>query len=375
MHPTRTGRAPVMTDVAQAAGVSHQTVSRVLNGHPNVKPTTRERVLAAIRELGYRPNVAARTLVTRRTRTLGVISFSTTLYGPAMMLHGVEQAAKDLDYLVTVAALPALDRRSVLDAVERLRGQAVEGLIVIAPQRTVVNALSLTTTDIPLVAVGCGAYSNHASVTVNNQSGAARATELLLDLGHRTVHHVAGPRTWLDAQEREAGWRSALEARGVTIVEPVYGGDWSARSGYELGRELAGRVRDTVDPVTALFCANDHMALGVLRAVQEAGLRVPEDLSVIGFDDIPEAEYFGPPLTTIRQDFDELGRRALATLIDLLHDAASAAPIPRAALRVTTEPSLVVRESTAMPQHATRTRPPQRAQPPSNCTPALRMQP
>src|ERR1700761_8991671 len=121
-------RAPVMSDVARIAGVSHQTVSRVLNDHPHVRPATRDRVLAAIRELGYRPNVAARTLVTRRTRTLGVIGFNTTLYGPASMLYGIEQAAKDLDYFVAVAALSALDRRSVLDAVERLRDQAVEGL-------------------------------------------------------------------------------------------------------------------------------------------------------------------------------------------------------------------------------------------------------
>ena len=341
MQPKGNGRAPVMADVAQAAGVSHQTVSRVLNDHPNVKPATRDRVLAAIRELGYRPNVAARALVTRRTRTLGVISFNTTLYGPASMLYGIEQAAKDLDYFVAVAALSALDRRSVLDAVERLRDQAVEGMIVIAPQNSAVSALSQVRSDIPLVAVGCGTHAALSSVAVDNEAGAARATGYLLDLGHRTVHHVAGPRSWLDAQEREAGWRRVLTERGAPIPEPVYGGDWSSRSGFELGRELATRLREDPDPVTAVFCANDHIALGVLRAFHEAGRAVPEDASIVGFDDMPESGYFLPPLTTVHQDFAELGRRS----VDLLVARLAGAPVPTAPVHLA--PSLVVRASAA----------------------------
>src|SRR5580704_209822 len=164
-----------MADVAQVAGVSHETVSRMLNVHPNVRPATRERVQAAIRELGYRPNAAARTLVTRRTNTLGVISFNTTLYGPASMLYGIEQAAKQHDYFVTVAALAALDRRSVLNAVERLRDQSVEGIIVIAPQTTAVAALASVPKDVPLVAIGCGTNAGIASVAVDNEAGAYRA--------------------------------------------------------------------------------------------------------------------------------------------------------------------------------------------------------
>jgi DNA-binding LacI/PurR family transcriptional regulator len=323
----------------------------VLNDHPNVRPATRDRVLAAIRELGYRPNAAARTLVTRRTRTLGVISFNTTLYGPASMLYGIEQAAKQYDYFVTVAALAALDRRSVLDAVDRLRDQAVEGIIVIAPQTTAVGALANVRSDVALVAVGCGTHASLASVAVDNEAGAERATSYLLDLGHATVHHLAGPNSWLDAQERVTGWRRALRERGAPVPEPLAGGDWSARTGFELGHRIAG------DPgITAVFCANDHMALGLLRSLQQAGRRVPEDVSVIGFDDIPEAEYFGPPLTTVRQDFDELGRRALGSVIGLIdaHAASGqAAPAPAsrpAAPRVSIEPSLVVRASATRPR-------------------------
>jgi DNA-binding LacI/PurR family transcriptional regulator len=335
-------RAPVMADVARIAGVSHQTVSRVLNDHPNVRPATRDRVLAAIRELGYRPNAAARTLVTRRTNTLGVISFNTTLYGPASMLYGIEQAAKQHDYFVTVAALAALDRRSVLDAVERLRDQAVEGIIVIAPQTTAVGALANVPSDVPLVAVGCGTHASLASVAVDNEAGAERATSYLLDLGHPTVHHLAGPVSWLDAQEREVGWRRTLQDRGAPVPEPLTGGDWSARTGFELGHRIAAQPE-----VTAVFCANDHMALGLLRALQQAGRRVPGDVSVIGFDDIPEAEYFGPPLTTVRQDFDELGRRALRALIQLI--GADPGGPPAAVPRVSIDPGLVVRASASRP--------------------------
>ena len=201
-------RPPVMADVARLAGVSHQTVSRVLNSHPNVRPATREKVLAAIRELSYRPNAAARTLVTRRTHTLGVISFDTTLYGPASMLYGIEQAARHA-YFVSISSLPALDHRGVLDAVDRFVGQAVEGIIVIAPQTSAVAALVGIPDLVPLVAVGCGTEAPLAPlpfVAVDNTAGAARATRYLLDLGHRTVYHVGGPGSWLDARERTRGW-------------------------------------------------------------------------------------------------------------------------------------------------------------------------
>lgn len=337
-------RAPVMADVARLAGVSHQTVSRVLNNHPNVRPVTKARVLLAIRELDYRPNAAARTLVTRRTKTLGVVSFNTTLYGPASMLHGIEQAAKQEGYFVIVAALTALDRTAVLDAVRRLRDQAVEGVIVIAPQATVVNALKTAPRNVPLVAVGCGANAALASVAVDNEGGGAKATAYLLDLGHATVHHVGGPRSWLDAQDRENGWERTLRARGAQIPRLNIRGNWSAKSGYELGRRIAE------DPkITAVFCTNDHMALGLLRALAEAGRRVPEELSIVGFDDIPEAGYFSSPLTTVRQNFDHLGRSALRTLIGLITEGpgSRARPVPR----VVIEPRLVTRASAAPPPH------------------------
>lgn len=330
---------PNMADVARLAGVSHQTVSRVINNHPNVASATRARVQAAIAELGYRPNSAARTLVTRRSKTLGVVSFDTTLYGPASMLHGIEQAARDADFFVSIVSLRSITRSALLDAVDRLRDQAVEGVVVIAPHTSASGVLAQAARGVPLVGAGCGVTEQVPLVAIDQRSGAAAATRHLLDLGHRTVHHLAGPSTWLDAVGRTEGWRSTLEEAGAPVPEVVTG-DWSARSGYEAGRRLAAEPG-----VTAVFCANDHMAQGLLRAMHEAGRRVPEDVSLVGFDDIPEAAYFIPPLSTVRQDFGELGRRSLELLVQRLGDAsgppgsvlippelvvrASARPIPR----------------------------------------------
>jgi DNA-binding LacI/PurR family transcriptional regulator len=326
-----------MADVAHLAGVSHQTVSRVLNDQPNVRAETRARILDAIRELGYRPNSAARTLVTRRSQTLGVVSFDTTLYGPASMLYGIEQAARDADYFISIVSLRAMNRGSVLEAVDRLRDQAVEGIVVIAPQTSAAGVLAQAADGVPLVGAGCGPAERVAMVAIDQREGAAMATRHLLDLGHHTVHHVAGPSGWLDAVGRADGWRAELERAGAPVPKPL-AGDWSARSGYAAGRKLAE------DPdVTAVFCANDHMALGLLRAFHEAGRQVPAEVSVVGFDDIPEASYFTPPLSTVRQDFSELGRRSLQLLVERL-DNPKAAPG-----HVLIAPDLIVRASTRPP--------------------------
>ncbi len=329
------GRQPVMADVAKLAGVSHQTVSRVLNDSPNVKEQTRDRVLSAIRELDYRPNSAARALVTRHSKTLGVVSFDTTLYGPASMLYGIEQAARNAGYFVSIASVRSLEGRSMQEAMDRLLDQAVEGVLVIAPQTSAVGALAQVSSSVPVVAVGSGAQARMPGAAVDNEAGARAATRYLLDLGHRTVHHIAGPASWLDARARQDGWRAVLEQAGAEVPEAITG-DWSARAGYEAGLRLQA------DPeVTAVFCANDHMALGLLRALNESGRGIPGDISVIGFDDIPEASYFTPPLTTVRQDFGELGRRGLELLVTQVEDGR------RASGRLLVATELIVRGSTA----------------------------
>jgi DNA-binding LacI/PurR family transcriptional regulator len=331
-------RAAVMADVAKLAGVSHQTVSRVINGSEHVKQGTRERVLAAMRMLDYRPNSVARALATGRSKTLGVVSFDTTLFGPASTLFGIERAAHVADYFVSIVSLLALDRNSVLDAVERLRTQGVDGILVIAPQTDAARTVSDLPADLPVVAVEAGPEEGVPVVAGDSFAGAALATQHLLDLGHRTVWHIAGPADWLEAQQRVAGWRSALEAAGAP-VPPTLPGDWSAQSGYELGRRLAD------DPeVTAVFVGNDLMALGLLRVLHQEGRELPGALSVVGFDDMPEAAYFTPPLTTIRQDFTEIGSRGFHLLLDEIESGR------RSSVRVTVPPELVVRESTAPPR-------------------------
>ena len=330
----RRPRAPVMSDVGRVAGVSHQTVSRVINGSPHVRPETRKKVLAAMEELGYRPNPVARALVTGRSKTLGVVSFDTTLYGPASTLFGIERAAHEAGYFIIVASLKALNRSSVTDAVERLRRQGVDGILVIAPHEEATDALLHTHADVPLVAVEAGPEDGVAVVAVDQVGGAVSATQHLLDLGHETVWHVAGPPNFIESRQREQGWRTTLENAGAGVPEPLVG-DWSPRAGYELGRRLS---RDRA--VSAVFVANDQMALGLLRSAHEAGRAVPGELSVVGFDDIPEAPYFLPPLTTIRQDFNEMGKRSLRALLQMIETGeppSSGTLVP---------PELVIRSST-----------------------------
>jgi DNA-binding LacI/PurR family transcriptional regulator len=334
-----------MMDVARLAGVSHQTVSRVLNEHGSVRAQTRDRVLEAMRQLDYRPNSAARTLVTRRSQTIGLVSFETTLVGPASMLYAIEDAARRAGYFLSIASVRSLDTGSVLQAINRLRDQSVEGIIAIAPQDSAVEALARVAHDIPLVGVGLGDAVDVPMVGLDNLGGAILAVRHLIDLGHERVHHVGGPADWPEATERLNGWRQVLRAEGRRAPAPLPG-DWSARSGYEAGRRLA-----VERAVTAIFCANDHMALGVLRALAEAGRRVPGDVSVVGFDDIPEAPYLLPPLTTVRQDFDDLGRRSLDLLVEQVETGR------RSPRNIRLASDLIVRDSAAPPAERTTGRP------------------
>ncbi|WP_371300417.1 LacI family DNA-binding transcriptional regulator [Cellulomonas sp. Y8] len=332
-------RPPAMSDVAALAGVSHQTVSRVLNDHPSVRPETRDRVLAAIAELGYRRNSAARALVTRRSGALGVVTTSSVHHGPTSTLIGLESAAREVGYYVSVAAIDTFDAGTMRGALDHFLDQAVEGIAIIAPQVDVAEAVAAFDVPVPVVSVTSGepvpGPAHVVAVGVDQREGARAATRHLVDLGHREVVHLAGPQDWFDAQERLAGWREACAAAGVGAPEPVEV-DWSAESGYREGLRLA----DAGAP-TAVFAANDQLALGLLRAFWERGLRVPQDVSVVGFDDEAGAAYFVPPLTTVRQDFPALGRSAIRALV-----AALAGDLPPRTLLPAT---LVPRASTAPP--------------------------
>lgn len=330
-------RPPTMADVARVAGVSHQTVSRVLGEHPNVRDATRARVLRAIEEMGYRRNFSARALATRRTRTLGVVASDTTLYGPASTLFALEEAARAEGYLVSTVSLRKLTVEKLSEALDHLSEGGVEGVVAITPQRSAVDALAELRHPFPVVVVGSGTGVDIPGVSVDQHLGARLATGHLLAAGHRKVWHLAGPEDWQEAADRAAGWRATLEAAGV---EPpmLLRGDWSPLSGYRAGQELAGWVGRGL---TAVFVANDQMALGVLRALREAGVRTPQDVAVVGFDDIPESEFFAPPLTTVRQDFSAVGKRGIALLLELIEGRP-----PATTARIAIEPQLVVRAST-----------------------------
>jgi DNA-binding LacI/PurR family transcriptional regulator len=315
--------------------VSHQTVSRVLKGSPRVDANTRVRVLAVVEQLGYRPNVAARALATGRSQTLGVVILDTTLFGPASVLSGIEQAARAAGYFVSIASVPRLDRDAVSEAVERLETQSIDGIILIAPQAFAVDALRAHAEDLPMVVVDGAVGTGIRRVQIDQFEGARLATQHLLDLGHSTVWHVAGPADWYEAVTRQEGWRATLQKAGREAPPPV-AGDWSPRSGYRAGQLLA-----RVPELSAVFVANDHMALGLSYALHERGRRLPDEISVVGFDDIPEAEFLNPPLTTIRQNFAGLGEAALRDLLSQINGRPAPGDAPDLSLE------LVVRGSTA----------------------------
>jgi DNA-binding LacI/PurR family transcriptional regulator len=325
---------PVMADVAKRAGVSMMTVSRVLNGHPRVRPETRERVELAIASLGYRANMAARTLAGGRSRILGVVATETAYFGPSNTLFGIEAAARARAHFVNFATLRRVEEGEMRSTIQHLRNAHVDGAIVIAPSPDAVAALTAEDFGLPLVIMSGDDVPGYVTVSVDQQAGARAATKHLLELGHRRVHHVRGPSRWIDADAREKGWREELRAHSIRPTRPFIG-DWSSRSGYEIGRRVAIR-----DDVTAIFVANDQMAVGLLLALAEAQVVVPAEVSVVGFDDIPESAYLQPPLTTIRQDFAELGRRGVDQLLRIIDGDNSDR-------HVTLSPDLLVRRSTA----------------------------
>lgn len=308
-----------MADVAERAGVSAQTVSRVANGSPRVDPATRARVERAMADLGYRMHRAARALRTGQTSTIGLVVSTLATVGNSRMLQAISEAAAERDYALAVVTV---GERGIRDAFARLRSQGVDGAVVLN-EATELARDTEPPADLHLVVVDSPPDPRFSIVQTDHAGGARAATRHLLDLGHPVVHHLGGPARSFAAAERERGWREALADAGVAPPEPVRG-DWSSAS----GNAAVGRLADA----TAIFVANDQMALGALRALADAGRRVPEDVSLVGFDDIADAAEFRPPLTTVRQDFDALGRRAVTALVEAIEGGAPVAETVAAAV-------------------------------------------
>jgi DNA-binding LacI/PurR family transcriptional regulator len=334
------GRRPGGTDVARLAGVSQKTVSRVFNNEPKVTEETRERVLAAAQSLGYRPNGAARALLTGRTYRIGVVSLGTAHFGPSSLLVALEREARRINYSLSIANSFGEDSSGLAAAVDSLLAQGVDAIILSEP---VEDGDEPLVADVPVLTFGTApAVDAPTLLSVRAAEGgeaAAEVTRYLLGLGHRTVHHIAGPRRWWAARARQRHWHDTLVAAGAGVPDPLMG-DWTAARGFELGRALAG------DPdVTAIFAANDEMAVGVIHALHAAGRAVPGDVSVAGFDDIPIAAHVWPPLTTVSSDNAELAATGLRYLAEFLDDPDTPpAPPPQHVHR------LVIRDSTSAPR-------------------------
>ncbi len=328
-------RRPSLRDVARLTGVSVQTVSRVANGEPNVAPAKRERILSTMREVGYRPNSAARAMRRGAFRTVGVVYHNLHSVGTHRSLEEISERAAENGYATTLMPMVATSGRAANGAFTRIGEMAVDVMIIVMPTPFGVDESLQLPVGVPVVVLGPPVGDGASSVDFDQTSGARDAMAHLLDLGHPTVHHITGPEGAFSADARMSVWRAALAARDRPIPEPLVG-DWSPTSGYQATRRLLATTRPT-----ALFAANDQMALGAYRALGEAGLRVPQDVSVVGFDDIDEAEMFDPPLTTVRQDWNTLGSESLRVALAMEQGGPPE--------DVTLPTRLIVRASTAPP--------------------------
>jgi DNA-binding LacI/PurR family transcriptional regulator len=328
---------PSMADVARLAGVSSQTVSRVSNGQANVDEATRARVLEAMRSLGYRPNGAARALKSGRFHTIGVIMTTLQTLGNIRTLDAVATEAAHAGYSVLLMPISDPTLSGVSGAYRRLTAQAVDGAVIILEARFLDQAEFALPPGIPVVVVDSGAGPGYTVVDTDQALGARQATEHLLGLGHRQVWHIAGPETSFSAAHRAESWADTLRAAGL-VPPPPLRGNWTAESGYRHGLTLGRRPE-----VTAIFAANDEMALGAMRALHELGRDIPGEVSIVGFDDMDAAASLWPPLTTVRQDFAAVGRLSMT---ELLAKVAGTGPGAGTTIVPTT---LIVRASTAPP--------------------------
>ncbi|MBT2501692.1 LacI family DNA-binding transcriptional regulator [Curtobacterium sp. ISL-83] len=323
-------------DVAKVAGVSVPTVSRVLTGAAPVSPDKRQRVLEAIEELGYRPNGAARALASGKQKFIAVMTSETSIFGYSATIQGIETAARAAGYFVVISVVESPTAEEAEQAVRLVLGQPLAGVIVLKFDPVGVRVLEALPLDLPVVAVSGEVASDVSQAVLDEVQAGTDVTRYLLDLGHETVHHVAIPPS-REEDGRTIGWRNALEAAGA-IVPPVISATWDAASGVRIGRALAIR-RD----VTAVFCGNDEIAMGLIAGLSDGGARVPEDVSVVGFDDHPLAGVWRPGLTTMAQDFPGLGRRAFGLMAKLLEG-------DREVTLSTSLPELVVRASAGPPR-------------------------
>jgi DNA-binding LacI/PurR family transcriptional regulator len=331
----RPSKQPNMADVARAAGVSAQTVSRALRDSPNVSPETRRRVLAAVDQLSYRFNNAARMLSSGRSHTIGLVLLqSGGYYSRSAVTAGVESAAREAGYAVSITTIAALDTGLMERSLSKLADQGVDGIVIAVPLIFTTQKMEDITRDIPTVTLDGSRTAGAQVLGIDQQEAGRVATQHLLNLGHRQVWHISGPEEWIEARQRRQGWQECLAAAGIEAPPPLEG-DWSPDSGYQLGQVIA-----MIPDATAVFVASDEMAFGVISAMGARGRSVPDDVSIVSVDDIALAAYCSPPLTTVRQDFYRCGAQAVALLLDGAHAGDSIIPV-MLSIRASTAPPAV----------------------------------
>jgi LacI family transcriptional regulator len=315
----RAMKRATIKQVASEARVSTQTVSRVINGRPDVSPETRVRVQQVIDRLSYQPSAVARSLIGRRTYTIGVVASGLEYFGPSSTLTGIEKQASNSGFSVLLTLIHEPHTEEIESVLSDMLSRQVEGIIWAVPE--IANnhrwIYDHTSPIIPVVFLSMEPTPGITVVSVDNRLASRIATEHLLSQGRTRVGLITGPLTWWEARERQLGWRDALSAAGLPYGDrQIVDGDWSAAS----GERAFARLRDQFPEMDAVFASNDQMAQGLLHAAWTAGVRVPQDLAVAGFDDIPEAAYFIPPLTTVRQHSTELGQTAVKVLKRTIDD-------------------------------------------------------
>ncbi|WP_062205118.1 LacI family DNA-binding transcriptional regulator [Demequina salsinemoris] len=330
---TAVSKPATVHDVAALAGVSAQTVSRHLSGYEGIRPKTRAKVEAALEKLDYRPNRAAQVLRTRRSRRIGVVIHEMFAFGPAGLLRGATRRAREDGYTLTIVGVDGEDDAAVTAAFDAFEEEQAAGVMAVTLTDSVRVTVEKRMPSVPILVDPAEAGGEGSSF---NATGAALAAHHLAELGHRRVAMLGGPDHWLPARQRRQGFLAAVEGGAAECVR-VWEGDWSAEIGDRVAREL-----DPADGITAIFCANDAGAIGLMHGLQARGVRVPEDISVVGFDCAPEAAFASPPLTTVDAHYEEQGRAAIQSLLDRIENRV-ATPAPA------TAPALIVRGSTAPP--------------------------
>jgi len=330
-------------DVAQAAGVSTQTVSRVINKFSYVSGGTRQRVEAVVEQMGYRPSTLARSLSQQRSYTLGIVTFGLKYIGPSRTLNGIADKADELGYMLLMKELDNFNTNRIENVIDSLLSRQVDGIIWVAPEISDNHAWIEERMDkipVPVLFLAMQPRDGIPSVSTDNYHGGVVAIQHLLDCGRKKIGHISGPRSWWEADERKRGWRESLEAAGFdTSEQSCAEGNWSSASGEQAFIQLLKSFPD----MDAVFVANDQMALSVLREASRRGIIIPEQLAVVGFDNIPESAYFNPSLTTISQDLQLLGEKAVQNVVEMIQARQGNQSVIAQSGFI--QPTLVVRES------------------------------